>query len=139
MARLSEQLADLSARVATIEARAAELKQVTQDQRDAKLGELKAGVEAAHTKFTNDMQSVNESISSSWSKLNQGLKSGVEQIKSDVAAKREAVELNLAKARADRLEENAEVAIGFAILAIEEADLAIVEAVDARLHAESLE
>jgi len=139
MANLSEQLSDLSTRVAKIEARAAEFKQASQDQRDAKVRELKAGVEAARAQFTSNVQSVNEDISSSWSALNQNLKSGVEKIRSDITAKKDAMDASRAKARADRLEDNAVASLGFAILAMEEAELAAVEAVDARLHAESLE
>lgn len=139
MANLSEQLSDLSARVAKIEARAAEFKHASQDQRDAKVRELKAGVEAARAQFTSNVQSVNEDISSSWSALNQNLKSGVEKIRSDITAKKDAMDASRAKARADRLEDNAVASLGFAILAMEEAELAAVEAVDARLHAESLE
>ena len=139
MANLSEQLSDLSTRVAKIEARAAEFKQASQDQRDAKVRELKAGVEAARAQFTSNVQSVNENISSSWSALNQNLKSGVEKIRSDITTKKDAMDASRAKARADRLEDNAVASLGFAILAMEEAELAAVEAVDARLHAESLE
>ena len=139
MANLSEQLSDLSTRVAKIEARAAEFKQASQDQRDAKVRELKAGVEAARAQFTSNVQSVNEDISSSWSALNQNLKSGVEKIRSDITAKKDAMDASRAKTRADRLEDNAVASLGFAILAMEEAELAAVEAVDARLHAESLE
>jgi len=138
MANLSEQLSNLSIRVAKIEARAAEFKQTSQDQRDAKVRELKAGVEAARAKFTSNVQSVNESIFSSWSALNQNLKSGVEKIRSDITAKKDAMDASRAKARADRLEDNAVASLGFAILAMEEAELAAVEAIDARIHAESL-
>ena len=139
MANLSEQLSVLSARVANIETRAAEFKQASQDQRDAKVRELTASVEAARAQFTSNVQSVNENISSSWSALNQNLKSGVEKIRSDITAKKDAMDASRAKARADRLEDNAVASLGFAILAMEEAELAAVEAVDARLHAESLE
>ena len=139
MASLSEQLSNLSARASKTEARAAEFKQASQDQRDAKVRELKAGVEAARSKFTSNVQSVNQNISSSWSALNQNLKSGVEKIKSDITDKKDAMDAGRAKSRADRLEDNAVAALGFAILAMEEAELAAVEAVDARLHAESLE
>ena len=77
-------------------------------------------------------------MASQWEELQANYNQKVKQIKSNIEAKKEARERNRAVRRADDAESYAEASIYFAMLALDEAEVAILEAVDARAYAESL-
>jgi hypothetical protein len=139
MKTLSEQLADLSARAAKVEARADAFKQESHEKRDAKVAEIKAAVESAQNRFETSVKDKNDEIKSAWAEFNANMKARTEKVKAKIEGKKEAIDKGRAEHRADRLENNADVAIGFAILTIEDAEYAVLEALDARLHAESFD
>jgi len=62
----------------------------------------------------------------------------VAQIKSNIEAKKEARELNRAIHRADDAEEYAVASIAFAVMAVDEAEIAVLEAIEARAYADLL-
>lgn len=139
MTKLSEQLADLSARAASVENRVEALKSETLEKRDAKVAELKTGVETARSTFENSVKSKGDAITNAWADLTAGMKARAEAVKSSVLAKKDAVEAGHARLRADILEEDAASAIAFAILAMDDAERAAAEAMDARLIADSFD
>jgi hypothetical protein len=139
MKTLSEQLADLSARAAKVEARADTFKQESHEKRDAKVAEIKADVESAQNRFETSVNDKRDEIKSAWAEFNANMKARTEKVKSKIEGKKETIDKGRAEHRADRLENNADAAIGFAILTIEDAEYAVLEALDARLHAESFD
>ena len=60
------------------------------------------------------------------------------KIKSNVASKKDAVNREVAAHRADDAEEYATASVYFARMAIDDAEIATLEAIDARVYAESL-
>jgi len=136
--KLSEQLSALSDRVSSLEERANQFKSDTQVKRDEKIAEIQSDIEAKRSKFEADIQRIGDKASASWAALGEDLKSRTNSVRTAVETRKEAIDLKRAQNRADRLSENAEAALVFVALAIEEAELAIIEAVDAQLHADKL-
>ncbi len=138
MPTLSEQLADLSVRVGDIETRVAAFKHEQKEMRDQKVDALKSEVKAAHERLTSSIQTKGDEISSAWADFNQSMQAKAAAVRSTIEAKKDANDAERAQDRADRLEFNAAHSISFALLAIEDAELAVAEAIDARIHADSL-
>ncbi len=138
MPSLSEQLADLSVRVGDIEARVAAFKNEQKEMRDKKVSAMKAEVEAAQDRLTSSIQEKSDEIASAWAEFNQSMKAKADAVRSTIEAKKDAIDAKRAEDRADQLEFNAAHSVNFALLAIEDAELAVAEAIDARIHADSL-
>jgi hypothetical protein len=134
--KLSEQLADMSARAVQVEERVESLKTETLEKRDAQVAALKTSVETARSNFESSVKSKGDEIATAWSDLNSSMKARAETVKSAVMSKKEAIEAGHARLRADMLEENAAATIVFAVMAIEDAEIAVVEAMDARMIAD---
>ena len=139
MTRLSDKLNDLSVRVGDIEARIEAFQSEQQDKRDQKVAALKADVKARQDSLHSTIQSKADEISTAWEVFNQSMRKKAESVRNQIEAKKDAIDADRAARRADRLEYNAVLAIDFAIVAMEDAELAVAEAIDARLHAEVLE
>jgi hypothetical protein len=135
MTTLFEKLLDLSVRVGDIEARIAAFKATQTKQRDRKVCELKSEVQSYFQELENDIRAAEDEVSTTWTGVNQSLKEKAQKLRSLVEGKEQAVSLERAENRANRLEKNALFAIDFAALAVGEAEVAISEAIDARLHA----
>jgi len=75
---------------------------------------------------------------SDWKKLQEDHNERVQKIKKRIAAKKGAVNRKMAEDRADDAEEYARDSIYFASMAIDNAEVASLEAIEARAHAESL-
>ena len=138
MTTLSNKLADLSVRVGDIEARAEAFKAEQQEKRDQKVEALKAEVLARQESLQAAVQSKGDEIASAWGTLNQSMRVKAASVRNEIQAKKDAVDASRAANRADRLEFNAGLAIDFALVAMEDAELAVAEAIDARLKAEAL-
>jgi hypothetical protein len=103
------------------------------------VAEIKADVESARVRFETSVKDKNDEIESAWAEFNANMKARAEKVMAEIEAKKEAVDKGRAEHRADRLENNAVAAIGFAMFTIEDAEYAVLEALDARLHAESFD
>lgn len=139
MTRLSEKLTDLSVRVGDIEARVEAFQSEQQDKRDQRVATLKAEVKARQDKLQSAVHAKADEISTAWGTFNQSMQQKAESVRNQIEAKKDAIDAGRAARRADRLEFNAALAIDFALVAMEDAELAVTEAIDARLHANALE
>jgi hypothetical protein len=137
--KLSEQLAEMSARAVQVEERVESLRTETLEKRDAQVAALETRVETARSNFESSVKTKGDEIATAWSDLNSSVKARAETVKSAVMSKKEAIEAGHARLRADMLEENAAATITFAVLAIEESEFAVVEAIDARIIADSFD
>lgn len=138
MTKLSEKLADLSARVGDIEARAEAFRTEQTEKRDLKVAELQAEVAARQERLQTAVAAKGDEISSAWGNFNGAMRARAEAVRQQIAAKKDAADANRAERRAERLELNAALAIDFALVAMEDAELAVAEAIDARLLADDL-
>lgn len=138
MTKLSEMLGDLSVGVGDIEARAEAFIAEQQERRDAKVAELRSEVHSRQDQLQSKFQDASDEISSAWSEFNRSMKARSQKVQAVIEAKKDVVDAQFAASRADRLERNALFTLDFAIVAMEDAELAVAEALDARLHADEL-
>lgn len=138
MKTLSEQLTELSERAAKIEARAAAAKEETQAKLNARVEAAKAEAETQRQAFMASAHEKGEQAKKPWLELKKNMEDKFAEAKSDIADFKHSQDLARAQKRADRLEEHAAHAIAFALMAMDEAENAVLEAVDARLHAKSM-
>lgn len=137
--KLSEQLAEMSARAVRAEERVESLKTETLKKRDTDVAALQSSVEAARSNFESSVKSKGDEIAAAWTDLNSSMRARAEAVKSAVMSKKEAIEAGHAQLRANKLEANAAATIAFAVLAIEDAELAVADAMDARMIADGFD
>ena len=98
----------------------------------------KAEAQARQDEFKANVAKTKAAVGSDWKKLQEDHNERVQKIKKHIAAKKDAVNRKLAEDRADNAEEYARASIYFASMAIDNAEVASLEAIDARAYAESL-
>jgi hypothetical protein len=133
---LSEQLADLSVRAKSAEDAVKAAKTEAHEKVVARREQSRAAVTAAIGKMDQDIKSVATTASKNWAALQakvaadlETLKAGIEERKHDRAVKR-------AENYAEGLEDEAAFSIDYAISAIEQAKLAVLDAMVGRVEAE---
>jgi hypothetical protein len=132
---MSQMLSDMSGRAKAVEDKAAaaqkETHQQVSDRIDAAKADAKRRGDAARSRTAQSEQD----ISDRWTKLQAGVRNQLDEIHSTMDDRRDAHDAKVAQRRADRAEENAAAAVEFALVAIDEADESVLEAIDARLIA----
>lgn len=139
MKKLSEQFLEMSQQTAVWEERVATSQEADRKELETDLAMAKNAVKTAQTSFETRLDSIDESVSSQWRKVQESFNNQVATIRSKAAELKAAHNLADAKDRADYYEAYAEAAADFARLAASEADAAALQAMDARAYADSLE
>src|SRR3984893_7907053 len=136
MAKLSEQLADLSVQAKSAEDAVTAAEKEAHDKVVARKDQARAAASAAVEKVNQEINSANDTAARNWSAVKakvaadlNGLKANVAQAKHDLGAKR-------AENYAEELEWEAGVAIDYAIASVEQARLATIDAICVRVQAE---
>lgn len=138
MKKLSEQFLEMSQRTAVLENRAAARREENHMEFEADVTEARKAVQSAQASFEAKLNSIEESVSSQWHKLEESFNNQVAAAQHKAAERKAAHNLADAQERADYYEAYAEVAAEFANLAAIEAEAAMVQATEARAHANSL-
>ncbi len=138
MAKLSEQLGLLADRAAAIEQRAEAARNEAAEKRDVKVAEARAGLEAQQEAFTEQVTAMSGDIQAEWRGLKDSLQSARDKMRSNVDKGVRTVELKDAELAADLAEGYAYDAVEFALLAVAEADAAVMDSVAARVRANEL-
>jgi hypothetical protein len=131
MKKPSELLRELSDHAENAEKKAAAAEKETSEKVHAILDTSKADAKARQDEFK-------AASASDWEKVQANHKQRVEKIKSNIAAKKGAISRKVAERRADDAEDYATASIYFARMTIDDADVATLEAIEARAYAESL-
>ena len=139
MKMLSEQLNDLASKVAGLEKMAIAAQEETSEKLEERLETAKADAKVRQDAFQSRIDEEQKTLASNWKKLQANFRNQVEQIKSSIDAKLDEQEDKRVMRRADDTELYAEAAIEFAALALDEAEVAALEAIKARAMADSLE
>lgn len=139
MPTLSEQLADLSLRVGDMEARIMAFKSEKNEMRGNKVVSLKADANAAQERLTSELQATDHQISAPWAAFATAIKAKANAVRAMIGEEVDTTDPKRARKRAVRLEVNAEHSLRFALLAIEDAELAVAEAIDAGIHADAVD
>ncbi len=139
MKKLSEQLTELAARAAKLEKSATVAQQENKAKLEARIETAKAETKKRGQTFNTRVQSMEAKTSEHWTELKQNFENKIKKIKQEVDERKDSRDLKRAQKRADRAENNAEGAVFFALYSIAEAEVAVLEAVEARVFASSLE
>jgi DNA polymerase II small subunit/DNA polymerase delta subunit B len=138
MKKLSEQLKELSDRVAMAEMKAAAAQQDSKEKVEAALQKSRADAEARQASFKADVQAKQAAAASDWEALQADFHRKTQQIKNKIESEKEAREAKNANKRAEHAEDYAAATIMYAYMAADEAEVAVLEAIAARAYADSL-
>jgi hypothetical protein len=138
MKKLSEQLAELSVRAKNAEDAMGAAKKETQDKMAATREKARLAATAAVEKVNQDLKSSGESMAKDWNAVKAKVAGDITALKSKAAQAKQEHDVKSAEKRADRLEWEAAFAIDYAIASIEQATVAALDAVDARMAADKV-
>lgn len=138
MKKFSGSLHELADHVAKMEKKVAEAEEQNQEKVEASIDASKADAKARQEEFKAKVNEGKAAVASQWEDLRVNYNHQVAQIKANIEAKKESHELNRAINRADDAETLAAASIAFAFMAIDDAEIATLEAIEARAYAESL-
>jgi hypothetical protein len=133
---LSEQLADLSVRAKSTEDAWAAAQKEAHDKIAARKAQARAAATAAVEKVNQEVKSAGDSAARDWNAVKAKIAADRNALKADIAEAKHERDVKRAENRADQLEWEAGFAIDYAIAAVEQAKLAVLDAVDGRLTAE---
>ena len=136
MAKLSEQLADLSARAKNTEDAMSAAQKEAHDKIVARKDQARAAATKAMETVNQEIKSVGDSASKNWSAVKAKIDADMITLKADVARVKHDRDVKRAEKRAENLEWEAGFAIDYAIASVEQAKLAVLDAIDGRLSAE---
>jgi hypothetical protein len=141
MAKLSEQLADLSVRAKHAEDAVEAAQKEAHDKVLARREQARAAATAAAEKVNRDIKSAGDSLKSAgdaaskkWTAFQTKISNDLQSIKEGIAQKKHDLDVRLAEKHADRLEQEAGLAVDYAIAAVEQAELAVLDAVAGRME-----
>jgi hypothetical protein len=134
--RLSEQLADLSVRAKGAEQALDSAEKEAHDKIVARKEQAHAAATKAVERVNQEVKSANDTATRNWSAVKAKIADDVNHLKANVAHTKHEHDVKRAANKANRLEWEAGFAIDYAIAAVEQAKLAVLDAVDGRLAAE---
>ena len=88
--------------------------------------------------MNEEVSSVKDTTSRNWNALKTKIAADIEVLKSEVAQQKQTLEVNRAENKAERLDWEAAFAIDYAIASVEQAAVAVLDAVAGRVEAEKL-
>ena len=136
--RLSEQLAELSVRAKNAEDAAAAAQKEAHDKVVARREQAHAAATAATEKVNQELKSVKDTATRNWSALQAKITADIETLKTGIAERKREREAARAENNAERLEWEAGFAIDYAVASIEQAKLAVLDAIAGRVEAEEV-
>ena len=134
--RLSEQLADLSARAKSAEEALDAAEKEAHDKILARKATAHAAATKAVEKVNQEIKSTNTTAARDLSVVKAKVAADLNALKADIAHAKHDRDVKRVENRAERLESDAAFAIDYAIASVEQARLAVLDAVDGRLAAE---
>lgn len=133
--RLSEQLADLSVRAKNTEDAVTAAEKEAHDKIEARKQQARTAAKAAVEKVNQEIKSAGDSAAKDWNTMKAKIAADMTALKANVAEVKHDRDVKHAEHRADRLEWEAGFAIDYAIASVEQAKLAVLDAIDGRLAA----
>jgi hypothetical protein len=133
---LSEQLADLSVRAKHAEDAFSAAQKEAHDKIEARKQKARAAATTAVEKVNQELESASDTAVRNWSTLKAKVASDINVLKANVAEAKREHDVKRTEKRAERLEWEAGFAIDYAIASVEQANLAVLDAIDGRAQAE---
>jgi hypothetical protein len=138
MKKLSDDLRKLADRVAEVENTVSAAEQESKEKLEAAIQRSRTEAKERQDAFKALVKSEEAAIAEQWEDLQNSHNQKVQQIKNKIEADKEAHEAKRARRRADECAEDARYLIRYALLAIDDAELAVLEAIEADAYADSL-
>jgi hypothetical protein len=135
---LSEQLADLSKRAKKAEDDAAAAKTQASAQIQQRQEEIKADAARRKASLDQSISNAQDEVVSTWTGLSNQVHSDVDGLRAKIDFKKYQHDKEKAAKAADDSEENAVRAINFAFDSIDYAEVAVLDAIDARVTANAM-
>ena len=133
--RLSEGLADLSVRAKDAEDAVAAAQAEAHDKIVVRRQQARAAATAAVEKVNQEIKSAGDAAVRDWNTVKAKIAADINTLKADAAKTKHSLDVKHAENRADRLEWEAGFAIDYAIASVEQAKLAVLDAIDGRVEA----
>jgi hypothetical protein len=134
---LSDQLSDLSVRAKNVETAVKAAQKEGHDKLVSRTAEARASATAAVDKVKQSIKDARDAGSTKWGAMEAKLGADLDVLKARVMEKKSAIDASIAEHEAEDTEEAASFAIDYAIAAVEQAKLAVFDAISARLDAEA--
>jgi hypothetical protein len=135
---LSEQLADLSVRAKAAEDAAAAAQKEAHDKIVARKEQARAAATAAVEKVNQEAQSARDSAARNWNTVKAKIAADMAALKAKAEGVKHKIDVDTAEDYADEMESEASFAIDYAIASVEQAKLAVLDALDSRVEAEQV-
>ena len=133
---LSALLADLSARAKNTEDSFSAAQKEAHEKLVGRKQQARAAAKAAVEKLDQEIKSAGDNAARDWNTVKAKIAADMNALKADIAQAKHEVDAKRAEHRAERLDWEASFAIDYAIAAVEQAGLAVLNAVEGRLAAE---
>jgi hypothetical protein len=133
---LSEQLAELSVRAKHAEDEASAARKEAKDKVEARREQARAIAREATEKVDQQVKSVKDTTRKNWDALRAKVTADVDALKANVAERKHDRDLKRSESDAEELEWEAGVAIDYAIASIEQAEVAVLDAIAGRVSVE---
>jgi hypothetical protein len=133
---LSEQLSSLSARAKRAEDAATAAQKEAHDKIVARRAQTRAAAVAAFQQVDQDIKSADEASAKGWAMVQAKVTDDLHKLKAQVDERKQNREFKHAENHAERLEEEASFAIDYANASIEQAQLAVLDAIIGRIEVE---
>ena len=134
MKLLSEQLANLSVRAKSAEDAAAAAQKEVHDKVVARVAQAQASAEQAVQKANQNIKSASDTASAKWNGMKAKIAADMDDLKSKAAQRKHDLSVKRAANYAELLDEDASFAIDYAISSIEQAKLAVLDAIAGHLE-----
>ena len=132
--RLSEQLAELSVRAKNAEDAVVAAEKEVHDKVMTRIEH--AAATAATEKVNQEIKSVKDTATRDWNALQAKIAADVQTLKAGIAQRKRELEAGRAEQNAESLEWEAGFSIDYAVASIEQAKLAVLDAIAVRVEAE---
>jgi hypothetical protein len=133
---LSEQLADLSVRAKHAEDAFSAAQKEALDKIEARKLKARAAATTAVEKVNQEIKSAGDSAARDWNTVKAKVAADINALKANVAEAEHDHDVKRTEKRAERLEWEAGFAIDYAIASVEQANLAVLDAIGGRAQAE---
>jgi hypothetical protein len=133
---ISEQLANLSVQAKKAEDTVAAAQKETHDKVVARVAQAQATAEEAVQKVNQNIKSTGDMASTKWNGLKAKVAADIDGLKSKVAQRKHDFGVKRAQNYSQLLDDDATFAIDYAIASIEQAKLAVLDAIAGRIEVE---
>jgi hypothetical protein len=136
--RLSDQLRDLSVRAKKVEDGFDAAQKEASEKLAMRREQARAAAIAATEKVSEEVRSIKDTAGRDWNALQTKVAADIQALKQKVAEKKQALEIKVAEKNAERLEAEAAFAIDYAVACVEQAGMAVIDALAARIQTNTL-